>query len=377
MSKIVYLCHYSRSQDKRMSSPAGVTMMDYVIGSINNAGYELTVFSPSQTISGERTPKEHIKYNEKTELIYARSLRQFAQINIPMRFVQLKRREAQLYKELLNLIDNGDTLVVYHSLALMSVISRLRKKRSFKLVLQVCEIYADVLEKSGLRKKEVEFISNADAYIFSSVLLESELNIHKRDYVICLGTYGIEQDRALSFDDEKIHVVYAGTLDPRKGGAISALGAAEFLDERYHMHILGFGSDDETAQLTEKIEEISKRTSCEITYDGCLLGEEYTRFLQKCHIGLSTQMPDAKFNATSFPSKILVYMSNGLRVVSVKILAVETSSVASAMHFYERPEPQQIANAILSVDISKSDEERKIISSLDKEFVSDIRELLK
>ena len=49
------------------------------------------------------------------------------------------------------------------------------------------------------------------------------------------------------------------------------------------------------------------------------------KFIQKCQIGLCTQNIDAAFNTTSFPSKILSYMSNGLEVVGVNIAAIKNS----------------------------------------------------
>ncbi len=62
---------------------------------------------------------------------------------------------------------------------------------------------------------------------------------------------------------------------------------------------------------------IAAKTKCKITYDGAFYVKKYYEFLQKCHIGLSTQNPYEPFNNSSFPSKVLVYMANGLRVVSV------------------------------------------------------------
>ena len=50
-----------------------------------------------------------------------------------------------------------------------------------------------------------------------------------------------------------------------------------------------------------------------------MAGEEYLRELQKCSIALSTHMYDdtnMKSADYTFPSKLLVYMGNGLHIVA-------------------------------------------------------------
>lgn len=376
MSKIVYIGHYGNKKHSRNTSPAGVTLMDYISNSINSLGYDLTIYSPAQSEDGSKIDKTVVKLNEKTTAIFMKCFKRYSRKNIPMRFIQKFRRERCMEKELEALIDNGDTVIAYHSLALMNALTKLRKRKSFKFILQVAEIYADVLEDEKLRKKEIDFIKTVDKYILSTDLLEKELNIINKEYIVCSGTYKAEETTNKPKDDGKIHVVYAGTLDPTKG-AYSAVEASRHLSEKYHMHILGFGNEQQKSQLFELIEKTKKETNCTITYDGCLQGESFRSFLQGCHIGLSTQNPDAAYNGTSFPSKILVYLANGLRVVSVKIPAIELSPVGQEIHFYEQPVPKEIANSILSVDILQNYDSRKIINELDAKFVVDLKMLLK
>ena len=142
------------------------------------------------------------------------------------------------------------------------------------------------------------------------------------------------------------------------------------------MHIIGFGNSKDTKTVTDLISEISKKTEATITYDGLLSGEEYIQFLQKCDIGLSTQIPEAAYNETSFPSKILSYMANGLRVVSIRIKAIEISEVGQAVYYYEEPNPESIANAIISIDLNKPHDSRELIRRLDVNFTENIKKLL-
>jgi hypothetical protein len=114
-----------------------------------------------------------------------------------------------------------------------------------------------------------------------------------------------------------------------------------------------------------------------LTYDGLKSGEEYICFLQKCQIGLCTQIPDAKYTETSFPSKILVYMANGLRVLSPRIKAVEESSVGDLIYYYENQTSECIANSIKEIDFSQPYDSRTRLQQLDKQFAFDLQNLLK
>uniref|UniRef100_UPI003AB757CC hypothetical protein n=1 Tax=Faecalibacillus intestinalis TaxID=1982626 RepID=UPI003AB757CC len=170
--------------------------------------------------------------------------------------------------------------------------------------------------------------------------------------------------------------VYAGTFDPRKGGVSAATAAGEYLDKNFHIHILGFGSEEEKKILVKQIEEVNSKNGAVVTMDGLLSGEEYTKFLQSCDAGFSTQNPDANFNDTSFPSKVLSYLSNGLRVVSVRIKALEESKVGNLLYFYDGNDPKSIAETIKSINFDKDYDSREFISQLDKEFTESLKKIL-
>ena len=139
---------------------------------------------------------------------------------------------------------------------------------------------------------------------------------------------------------------------------------------------MGFGTEKDKQNLLNEIENISKLQKCSVTYDGCLSGEDYIRFIQSCHIGLSPQNPLANFNATSFPSKILSYMSNGLRVVSINIPAIKNSSVGDFLYYFEEQTPEEIANAIMKTNLNDGYNGRGIIANLDNDFSKNIKKLL-
>ncbi len=283
-----------------------------------------------------------------------------------------------LFFYLLSHVQPTDQVIVYHSVGYGNAIHWAKKLKKFRVILEVEEIYQDV-KSLGKRKNRREYrdIQEADGYIFSTELLDKKLNTAHKPHVFIYGTYHTEKETQVCFIDNKIHAVYAGTFSAEKGGAQAAIAAAEYLPDDYHVHILGFGTAREVQAIQTQIQRMNENLGqTRVTYEGLLEGEEYIRFLQKCQIGLSTQTPEKKLNDSSFPSKILSYMANGLRVVTIRIPAVEVSAVSKAMYYYTRQRPEEIARAIQTVDLNDSYDSRKMIRDLDKRFREDLKTLL-
>ena len=375
---IKYIAFYSNdiigSQNRQMAISA-TNKIDYICSALKKNNYEVDLISPSWTNNNRGF--------HKGEVIDTRdgiTIRTFASFGAKYRIQRICKYIFSLSQLLFFLLvntKNGEPIVVYHSLSLSLPIRIVKYFKKVKVILEVEEIYQDVQSHSEyMTKSEYKIFKSADGFIFSTELLNNKINKTNKTYITINGTYQVEQDRKCKFNDGKVHVVYAGTFDPRKGGGLAAAAASAYLPKNYHVHIIGFGSSDDTYMLLKKIDEISKKTEATITYDGLLSGEEYIQFLQKCDIGLSTQIPEAAYNETSFPSKILSYMANGLRVVSIRIKAIEISEVGHAVYYYEEPTPEAIANAIISIDLNELYESRELIRKLDVNFTQSIKKLL-
>lgn len=270
----------------------------------------------------------------------------------------------------------SDIVIVYHSLGYFDIIRWAKKLCKFKLILEVEEIYSDVSQMSSYwRKLEFKMFNIADAFILSNDLLDDKINNKHKPSVVIYGTYQVEPQRIDKFEDGKIHVVYAGTFDPNKGGVQTAISAAEYLPENYHLHICGFGSEKVVQQINDQIDLIQRRSKARVTYDGLKKGEEFIVFLQKCHIGLSTQRPEGEFNDTSFPSKILTYLVNGLSVVSIKLPVLEQSSIVNSLCFYNISSGIEIAKAIKKCNCQSN--KKDVLESLDRNFRININSIIK
>lgn len=370
MKKIFYISYYSSPSDaeKRNAVLSAVNKMDYICESLEKNECEVEIVSASQALEKKFCKGKKEKITDRTTLKLFSSLPNLNKIVSLVNRIYMK---AQMFFYMLKNTKRDSTVIVYHSLGYMSLVKMLKKIKGFKLIVEAEEIYGDVIGNPKTVKKEYSFFKIADSFIFPTELLSERVNTEKKPEAIIYGTYHISKKMPKLFTDGKIHCVYAGTLDPRKGGAAAA-SSALFLNGNYHIHILGFGNEKEKKEMLDIIDDISKKTEARITYDGLLSGDEFTSFIQSCDIGFSTQNPDAAFNSTSFPSKILTYMVNGLRVVSIRIPAIEKSAVGKFMYYYDEQTPENIANAVKSIDLADGYDSRKELERIDREFVENI-----
>lgn len=374
MKKIYYIGYYSDDLNRKFVLSAK-NKMDYIIEILNRIGYKVNIISAS---GGKKQAFKYLKKEKKQLTIN--------ELHVPSAICTTSRflNKIVLFKIKFNIIlfflfniKEDDKVIVYHSLGYYKLIAILKKIIGFKMILEVEEIYSDVTGNERTRAKELAFFKLADAYIFPTELLDQSVNTEHKPSTIVYGTYKVEKDRKHKFHEEdgKIHLVYAGTFDPRKGG-VSAAAAGEYLNKKFHIHILGFGSEEEKKVIKKQIEEVNSKNGAIVTMDGLLSGEEYIKFLQSCDVGFSTQNPDADFNDTSFPSKVLSYLSNGLRVVSVRIKSLEESKVGDLLYFYDGNDPKKIAETIKSINFDEAYDSRELISELDNEFTDNLKKIL-
>ena len=366
-----YDCFLNKSED-RIVSPAANNKSSYIIRALAEASNKnIEVVSPAETKKHEFVSGGKQKIDEKTSL---KTFASFSSKNKLVRGIGHIFTKISVLFYLVKNVKKDDMVIVYHSLFLMKIVRFLKKIKKCSLIIEVEEIYGDVNNSDKQRKKELEYLQIADGYIFVTEMLRDIVNMDKK-YAIAHGTYNSVYDYGLKFDDGKIHIVYAGTFKYAKGVA-EAISTAEFLDDRYVIEILGKGNEEEERAVKQQIQEVSSKTKCKINLVGYKSGQDFDSYIQACQIGLSPQYADSKFNATSFPSKILMYMSNGLRVVSVKIPAIETSNVGEYIYYFDGQNSESIAAAIKDIDIKQAYDSRDILENLHKDFVEQLKKLL-
>lgn len=370
--RIKYFSYYgcNDSTCKRDNSPAADSKIDYIISVLNRCGYAVDHISNAPSACNHFIPGYVVKSGINT-------LRYFASFGKGNLFLNklnnIFMRIQFLFWCFLN-IKKKEQVIVYHSLGYDATFIWLFRLKRIRIIGEIEEIYQDVYkQRKSLSINEYKFIDVCTKYIFPTSLMDEKLNKYKeKPSVVVHGIYNVESNVESKFNDGKVHVVYGGTLDPKKGGAYATVAAAIFLPDNYHVHICGFG---DSTQILRRIADVKKISKATVTFEGEFKGDDYKHFIQKCHIGLSTQDPTAAFNATSFPSKILVYLSNGLRVVSIRIPVVEQSAIADCLCFYDEQSPKMIANAIME-SVKDDIDGKDILKKLDISFVKDIKGIL-
>lgn len=375
MNSIKFLSYYNADGDGnvRTASPAGMAVVDYVVKSVVNCGKSVELISPSWVIKPKERgfiPSKKFEIRDGVSITTCPSL---SGCDI------LKKIMSRLWitLHLLIHIKRNEKIIIYHEPTLMFLVSLLTKIKKAKIIMICEELYSDTVRYKKIgTDNEIKVLEKAHSYIFPTELLSVKVNISNKPYIILHGGYNLEEDRNVKYDDGKIHVLYAGTFNAQKGGAFNAIYSAEFLPEDYHLHIIGFGTQDEKDAVVRAIENTRQKTKCTISFDGLKLGEEYIKFIQSCDIGLSTQNPSGSYNDSSFPSKVLSYLCNGLRVVSVKIKALTTSRINNMLFYCEDDTPRKIAEAIQSIDMSEEYNIKDKIRVLDRKFCAEILEHL-
>lgn len=384
--KIIYIAFYDTddSKENRNVSVAAINKVNYIVKSINELGYEVSIVSPSWS-SNEKTTYSmgsKVKINSQTELI------KFFTVNFRYKFLNIIKYVSSYIQILGYLIKNSkknELIIVYHSNLLFVPIYLLKKIKGIKICLEIEEIYSDVQNNNFiLNFFERKLIEIADSYVLSTSELRKRYQIKNKKNIVIEGSYlskikynKYDFDKSNNFfSNDKIHLVYAGTFDLTKRGAEIAIKAASELGNEYHLHVIGFGNFEEVKFIKNLIAVYNENSECEITYHGLLIGEEYSSFLLNCDIGLSTQEMDGKYNNSSFPSKILSYMSHGLSVVSCKIDSVQNSRIASKIYFYEKNDPKIISQVIKNINKTSSSQEflKEIHEDIKKDLAGIINE---
>ncbi len=382
MKYIAFYDMMDYKEENRSVAPSASNVVRYM-ADVMSEFVSVEIISPSRTLN--KSGFYRGRTIDVTENITLTQPPTFGANNKLLNLLAILQVRIWLLIYLLFHVKKHEQFIVYHSLSYMNIIRIIKKLKHATIIEEIREIYADVRQMSDenkaiiekQREREKQFFQIADKYIFPTEALNKLINLKSKPYILAPGIYKPEKELNKKLNDGFIHVVYAGTLRPEKGGATAAVATAAYLPSLYYVHILGYGSDEAIVQLNTQIESVNK-TSChaKVSYDGLLRGDEFSSFLQSCHIGLVTQDTSGVFNNTSFPSKILTYLVNDLEVLSGRIEAVEKSPVGKYLHYYNKQDPQSIAEAIQKITITNTTSNRMYMQKLDEQLHKEINILI-
>lgn len=156
-------------------------------------------------------------------------------------------------------------------------------------------------------------------------------------------------NKSKSTNGNKIKLVYAGVIDykDKRGAFITAELAQKLNNIEYEIDIFGFGSEKNISKLISEIKINNKTSKTKIFYNGSVSPKKLASKLDNYDIGLAIQGKDASFSESSFPSKILTYISAGLSVVATGTTAVNCWNHKNLIFVYKNNDLSDLLDYLL------------------------------
>lgn len=373
--KIYYVCFYADKdvEDKIVSFPSVWSKIDYVASVMKELGHEVEIVSIAMSKDGVFKGYKR-RVDEKESVRYLSS---YSPKNRILQRFSVFFHWVKILAFLLLYVKKDDTLFVYHTLFNRFWLKLYHDVFHRQFLLEIEDVFSALSEDSRhFAEEEWRLFGKAKACICVNDLIAKKLT-GKCKTIISYGSYLLPAYHA-SDNQNKTRLVYAGVIEQVRRAAFLAAEAMRYLPDSYELLILGFGQDNDIAALNALIDEINADGIKKVSYFGRMSGDVYYDFLQSCDIGLSTHMYDESSMASAdntFPSKVLVYLANGLPVVAQRLECLEISSVNPALNYYDTPTPQSVARAIMRVDMKY--DTRALIGELDEKFKRELGVLLK
>lgn len=377
---IHYLCFYAEEENKDtlISYPSVWSKIDYIIESIKGNGYRLNLISAASIKKNGIYKKRDFIIDDKEKHHYLTS---FKTSNKTINKINILYIWIQLIIYIIINVKQNDKILVYHSLFYHKPIKFINRVFKKKFYLEIEDVFS-VLNENNMKfeKEELEFFEYADGYLCVNDIIADKLPKNKTK-VISYGAYKVQPKYQEKINNNRyINLVYAGVIEQERNAAFIAIETMKYLASEYTLNILGFGSYNDIEEMKKRINDVNKYLGRKaIIYHGRKEGIEYYEFLQSCDIALSTHCYDEinmKSADNTFPSKILVYLSNNLSVVAQRLECLEKSKINKYITFYDRPEAELIANAIKSIDLTNRQDSMCKINEMNNEFISSIKKLL-
>lgn len=367
--KIIYIGNYDNydTNSNLLTQPSGNTKIRYILDAMKAAGINVHFISTAICREAKILRRTNFQYiNMRVEYLFS-----FGHQGKLFNILSFLTIYAQLLIILCTL-NEPMPILVYHSPRLSAFIKRFQfLYKKCPLYFEIEEIYAIVKRQNDkCFKREVATLRSANGYIAVNDIILDACHLSGKS-LVCYGNYNRVNRPKHTINPTCIRIIYAGGLDD---DAFLAISTATKLPSQYHLHILGYGSEEQIKVLYERIRiENEKIGYKKIEYNGCLSGIEYIDFLENCDVGLSTRNVDLMDSKYAFPSKILVYISHNLLTVSTPHYAISHSSIKDLVNFSIDSTAEAISTAICkSVEKRKLVDNYSTIENLNIQFINNL-----
>ena len=353
MKSIHYIGYHTKDDNPNeyYCFPAPSNKIGYIITVLKNIDYYVNVLSLGESIVSHGSKKVIIDQQETINYVGT-----IGKANVLLKIGARLWLLFQILWYLLQKTDQKSTVMVYHTLETRNIIKLARFFKKFTLIYEIEEIFSAVYQKSDSQiKAELKSLSIADGYILVNDLLRDKFQIPILNSVVCYGEYTQLNNIRPAKQSSDIVLVYAGVIAGPGSDVYLSIDSMAYLPKNYILKIVGYGTENDLKNLRYYIAVCNKNLDGDrIFFDGKKTGLQYTDYLATCDIGLCTRVLADAYSDYTFPSKVMVYLNNGLKVISSKIKCIESSKVSEFIYFYEQSAPKAVAETVLKIDLNQN-----------------------
>jgi hypothetical protein len=374
MGKLLYagFINEPHAETKRLISLAAETKGRYLVGCLGRIKGAVTVLVPAPSADPNQATREESFQEENATFVYSPCGKRTNKI---LRYIDNLRRRRWLYRRIVRETDRSSIVIVYHSGSLIAPVLKAKRKRGFKLIIEAEELYGLMPNPPLSTKKELAFFDRADGFIPITPKLNETINRNRKPFAVFYGAYDLPVLSGVKSKSTK-NVVFAGTFENGLNRGHLALEISNYLPVGYALNLLSSSNPERAKSLIDLFEKKNPK-HCPILFQGTKIGDDFNRFLQSCDVAISPQDDKTPFSLYSFPSKVVVYLANGLPVVATKLDVIKQSPFSSYVEMVEQNDPKIMAKAIVEIaEESNPKDGRAAIKSEAAHFEGELIKLL-
>jgi len=188
-----------------------------------------------------------------------------------------------------------------------------------------------------------DWACNAGSLLACDALKEQ---VNTKNNLVCYGTSSVRVRHSTWRDEDKVQVLFGGTLCEGTGAHLFIeaikilLQKNPLIAEKLQIVVVGFG------EMAKSLELFSLKTSGLVGFRGSVSNEQYTQLLQDSHIGLCLKLIVGPFNDSTFPSKVIEISSYGLLLISTSVSDVPKIFSSSNAILLRDDNPESLADAL-------------------------------
>jgi len=374
MSKVIYVgfINETKAVFKRSISLAAETKGLYLVKLLSQMNHSVHVIVSAPLADSNASIEEENYEEEYGKLTLSPCQKRSNKI---LRFLDNRKRAKWLSEKVIESTDASSIVIVYHSGSLIRPLLKAKKKIGFKLIIEAEELYGLMPISSVSSKTEFAFFDRADGFIPITPKLNEAINKDNKPFAVFYGAYDLPTLVEKKNSNGK-NIVFAGTFENGLNRGTLALEITKHLPQDFTMHLLASSNTDRAKTIVDDFLKANPN-HCPIVFEGTKTGADFNNFLQTCDVAVSPQDDKTAFGLYSFPSKIVVYLANGLPVVATKLDVIANSPFLSCVKMVNENEPKAMAEAIISfANDEKKKNGREIIKEEAQRFEKQLKTMI-